>query len=166
MKVSIITATYNRPEKLSAIALPSLLNQTDKNFEWVVINDGANPQTREIIHTLSLDFPIVYLEIAHPSSGFGLCYARNLGIESATKDLISYLDDDNTCLALPHLSLNSKKLSRNAIGGKPLSPARPIGKSAMLMDGAALRDCTKCFPQPFRAIVIGKKFSTHFLLGV
>ncbi|MDF5724241.1 MAG: glycosyltransferase [Rhizonema sp. PD37] len=61
MKVSIITATYNRPEKLRAISLPSLMNQTDRDFEWVVINDGANPQTREIIHSLEADFPIVYL---------------------------------------------------------------------------------------------------------
>ncbi len=99
MKLSIITATYNRPEKLSAISLPSLMNQTDRDFEWVVINDGANPQTKEIIRSLEADFPIVYLEIAHPNSGFGLCHARNLGIETATGEMISYLDDDNSLQA-------------------------------------------------------------------
>jgi glycosyltransferase involved in cell wall biosynthesis len=99
MKVSIITATYNRAEKLSAIALPSLRNQTDRDFEWVVINDGSNLQTREIIRIVDADFPIVYLEIAHPNSGFGLCHARNLGIETATGELISYLDDDNSLQA-------------------------------------------------------------------
>ncbi|WP_143874362.1 glycosyltransferase [Nostoc sp. 'Peltigera malacea cyanobiont' DB3992] len=41
MKLSIITATYNRPEKLSTIAPKSLLNQTDHNFEWIIINDGG-----------------------------------------------------------------------------------------------------------------------------
>jgi len=96
MKISIITATYNRPQKLSTIALQSLLNQTDHDFEWVVINDGGNQQTREIVTTLQVPFPIVYEEIEHSSIGFGLCYARNTGLNIATGNLITYLDDDNS----------------------------------------------------------------------
>ncbi|NEU71852.1 glycosyltransferase [Hassallia byssoidea VB512170] len=57
MKISIITATYNRPSQLSAmarsaralaIALPSILNQIDNQFEWIIVNDGGDPETREI----------------------------------------------------------------------------------------------------------------------
>lgn len=96
MTISIITATYNRPHQLYNVAFNSLLNQTDHNFEWVVINDGCNQQTREIISTLQAPFPIVYAEIEHSHIGFGLCYARNAGLNVATGSLITYLDDDNS----------------------------------------------------------------------
>lgn len=96
MTISIITATYNRPDKLYNVAFKSLLNQTDHNFEWVVINDGCNQQTREIMSTLTAPFPIIYAEIEHSDIGFGLCYARNAGLNLATGSLIAYLDDDNS----------------------------------------------------------------------
>ncbi|QLE59614.1 glycosyltransferase family A protein [Nostoc sp. TCL26-01] len=96
MTISVITATYNRPQQLYTVAFNSLLNQTDHNFEWVVINDGCNQQTREMIATLQAPFPIAYVEIEHSSTGFGLCYARNAGLNLATGSLITYLDDDNS----------------------------------------------------------------------
>lgn len=37
-----------------------------------------------------------YLELSHLNNGFGLCYARNLGLRFASSNLITYLDDDNT----------------------------------------------------------------------
>ncbi|MBD2560546.1 glycosyltransferase family 2 protein [Nostoc linckia FACHB-391] len=86
--------------QLASTALPSIQSQTDRNFEWVVINDGANPDTKDIINSIKAraDFPISYIEMEHPdpSSGFGLCYARNLGLDAAGGDIVSYLDDDNS----------------------------------------------------------------------
>ncbi|MBR8833850.1 MAG: glycosyltransferase family 2 protein [Stigonema ocellatum SAG 48.90 = DSM 106950] len=96
MKLSIITATYNRPEQLNAIALPSLINQTDCNFEWVVVNDGGNPETREIVSNLKTNFSLKCVEIKHSSTGFGLSSARNAGLDRASCELITYLDDDNS----------------------------------------------------------------------
>lgn len=96
MKLSIITATYNRPDKLKTTAIPSLLNQSDCDFEWVVVNDGANPHTKAIVERLDVPFSINYVEIKHHETGFGLCHARNAGIEAAMGDLISYIDDDNS----------------------------------------------------------------------
>ena len=48
MKLSLITGTRERANTLASCALPSVLMQTDCQFEWIVINDGADPQTREI----------------------------------------------------------------------------------------------------------------------
>lgn len=100
MNISIVTATYNRPTQLASTALASIQNQSERNFELVVVNDGANPNTKEIVTRFkaSADFPVRYVEMEHPhpSSGFGLCYARNLGIDVATGDLVTYLDDDNS----------------------------------------------------------------------
>jgi len=80
---------------LNAIALPSLINQTDCNFEWVVVNDGGNPETREIVSNLKTNFSLLCVEIKHSSTGFGLSRARNAGLEAASCELITYLDDDN-----------------------------------------------------------------------
>lgn len=86
--------------QLASTALPSIQSQTDRNFEWIVINDGANPDTKDIMSSIKAraDFPITYIEMEHPllSSGFGLCYARNLGLDAAGGDIVSYLDDDNS----------------------------------------------------------------------
>jgi glycosyltransferase involved in cell wall biosynthesis len=48
MKLSLITATYFRAELFSRRALPSVLEQTDLGFEWIVINDGADPETKNL----------------------------------------------------------------------------------------------------------------------
>ncbi len=93
--ISIITATHHRPDLLRAIALPSLLNQTFLDFEWVVINDGRDLTTRDLLTHSSFPFRTRYIEIDHPQDGFGLCMARNLGIDNAHDDLVCYLDDDN-----------------------------------------------------------------------
>lgn len=71
------------------------MNQTDQNFEWVLINDGKDDATRNLAKQINQIFPLVYLEMEHPSSGFGLCHGRNLGLSVASGDLIAYLDDDN-----------------------------------------------------------------------
>jgi glycosyltransferase involved in cell wall biosynthesis len=94
--ISIITATYDRSTILKKKAIPSLLQQTDQDFEWVVVNDGSDLQTRQVVERLQTNFPIVYREIAHPEQGFGLAYGRNCGLEAATGDIVCYLDDDNS----------------------------------------------------------------------
>jgi glycosyltransferase involved in cell wall biosynthesis len=94
--ISIITATHDRSHTLQNKAIPSLLQQTDQDFEWVVVNDGADPQTYQIVERLQTNFPIVYREIEHPEQGFGLAYGRNCGLEAATGDIVCYLDDDNS----------------------------------------------------------------------
>ncbi|PSB14754.1 glycosyltransferase family 2 protein [Phormidesmis priestleyi ULC007] len=95
MKLSLITATYFRSELLRDRALPSVLNHSDCEFEWIVVNDGRDAQTRELIQSLQLNCSLVYLELEHPSAGFGLCHARNLGLSVATGEWVAYLDDDN-----------------------------------------------------------------------
>lgn len=97
MKLSLITATHHRVDKFATVALPSVLAQTDRSFEWVVVNDGRDEKTRYLISEVKskTDITITYLEMNHPELGFGLCHARNLGLEAASGDFVAYLDDDN-----------------------------------------------------------------------
>lgn len=93
--LSIVTATYDRASLLATITLPSLQAQTDCNFEWIVVNDGCDFATRDLITQTHLPCSVRYLEMPHPNFGFGLCHARNFGLATATGDLVAYLDDDN-----------------------------------------------------------------------
>jgi glycosyltransferase involved in cell wall biosynthesis len=91
MKLSIITATHRRPDKLRARCLSSIASQTRSDFEWVVINDGSDPETRQVVETAPRDLDVRYIEMPHR----GLVASRNLGLDEAKGDLISFLDDDN-----------------------------------------------------------------------
>jgi glycosyltransferase involved in cell wall biosynthesis len=95
MKLSIITVTHWRPEILSKKALVSIFSQTDQDFEWIVINDGADPTTSTLIQNLDPDFTVIYQDMPHPVSGFGLAHGRNLGLSLASGEIVTYLDDDN-----------------------------------------------------------------------
>jgi glycosyltransferase involved in cell wall biosynthesis len=94
-KLSIITATHYRAGLLAERSIPSILKQTDKEFEWVVVNDGPDPKTRELVKNLKAECTIVYQEMEHPREGFGLCHGRNLGLSVASGEIVAYLDDDN-----------------------------------------------------------------------
>ncbi len=90
--LSLVTATHKRPDKLKQVLLPSILAQTKKDFEWVVINDGGDRETKEIITTTNTLIEIKYLETTH----IGLCAARNLGLKNVTGDFVGFIDDDNS----------------------------------------------------------------------
>lgn len=49
MKLTVITATHKRAEKLASVAKPSILAQTVKSFEWIIVNDGRDIATRYLI---------------------------------------------------------------------------------------------------------------------
>jgi glycosyltransferase involved in cell wall biosynthesis len=88
--VSVIVPTYNRPELLDR-ALRSILGQTLRGFEIVVINDGG-PDLRAVLAELQHGQALRYL--VHPSNK-GLAAARNTGMREARGKYIAYLDDDD-----------------------------------------------------------------------
>jgi glycosyltransferase involved in cell wall biosynthesis len=93
-KLSIITVTRTRPHLLLN-AIESLRSQTCQDFEWIVVNDGVDIATRNLVHNHPLLF-YTYLEMAHPAKGFGLSIGRNRGLVVAEGEIVTYLDDDNT----------------------------------------------------------------------
>lgn len=58
--VSIVTPTYNRGYLLDN-CYKSLQNQTDKRFEWIIIDDGSTDDTRERVTEYHPDFPLKYV---------------------------------------------------------------------------------------------------------
>jgi glycosyltransferase involved in cell wall biosynthesis/SAM-dependent methyltransferase/Flp pilus assembly protein TadD len=88
--VSVIVPTYNRPELLKE-ALGSILAQTFRDFEIIVVNDGGD-DVQPIITPLNQDGCIT--SIRHGRNR-GLAAARNSGAAVARGKYIAYLDDDD-----------------------------------------------------------------------
>ncbi|GEM_PF-727315 len=89
-KVSVIVPTFNRLDRLP-VALKSILAQTFRDFEIVVVNDAGEDVT-DVVSALQHDGRIRV--ITHPENK-GLAAARNTGIQAARGKYIAYLDDDD-----------------------------------------------------------------------
>lgn len=87
--ISIIMATYNRGKSIER-AIISALNQSFKNFELIIIDDGSSDNTKEIIESIK-DSRITYY---YKNNG-GQSSARNYGIKRAKGKYIMFLDDDD-----------------------------------------------------------------------
>ena len=91
--VSAIIPTYHRPELVQR-AIRSALRQTYANLEVVVVIDGPEPGTAEIL--ASLREP--RLRVIELEKNRGLSGARNAGIEAARGEWVGLLDDDDEWL--------------------------------------------------------------------
>jgi len=93
--VSVIIPTYNRADFL-ATSIGSVLNQTFKNLELIVVDDGSTDNTKEIVERISArDSRIKY--IWQENSGD---YVRpiNKGLKYAHGRFIAFLDSDDEWL--------------------------------------------------------------------
>lgn len=88
-KISLIVPVYNTSKYLRK-CLDSLITQTYKNIEIIVINDGSIDNSEEIIK-LYRDKRLKY--ISKKNEGIGK--TRNLGIENATGNYIAFVDSDD-----------------------------------------------------------------------
>lgn len=87
-KVSICIPTYNRKDYLQE-TLESVLAQTYKNYEIVIVDDGSTDGTEEMIKNLG--YPVTY----HWQENAGDAAARNKLIELAKGEYISFIDSDD-----------------------------------------------------------------------
>ena len=49
MLISILTPTFNRSNLLN-ILYESLNRQSFKDFEWIIVDDGSNDDTKDVVH--------------------------------------------------------------------------------------------------------------------
>jgi len=88
--ISVVIPTHNRPDYLKK-AIKTVLNQTYKNFEIIVVDDASTTNTIEVINSFN-DNRIIYLK---NDKQCGAPKSRNNGIEKAKGDYIAFLDDDD-----------------------------------------------------------------------
>jgi len=107
-KVSIIVATYNRPDAL-VFVLRALADQRSANFEVVVADDGSGPETKAAIEHLASDLPYPLLHVWQPDEGFRLAAIRNRAAAKATGDYFAFIDGD--CLPLPDFVTRQRQMA-------------------------------------------------------
>lgn len=91
MLVSVVIPTYNSSLSLTH-ALKSVVGQTYKEFEIIVIDDGSIDNTEEVVR--NFPFPILYLKVPNG----GPAKARNIGIKNSQGDFVAFLDADDLWL--------------------------------------------------------------------
>lgn len=89
--VSVIIPTYNRANDLQR-CLESLINQSYKNFEVLVCDDGSTDHTEEIVKKFESKLTIQYIKDVNFG---GPAKPRNNGIKKAKGNVIAFLDSDD-----------------------------------------------------------------------
>lgn len=91
-KISIIIPIYN-VEKYLDYCLKSIIEQTYKNLEIILINDGSTDNSLEICYKYKkIDKRIILID----NKNHGVSYSRNKGIDVATGKYIVFVDSDDT----------------------------------------------------------------------
>ena len=91
-KVSIIIPVYNA-EKFIEKGIKSVLSQTYKNIELILINDGSRDNSLNIIKKWENEYPNIIKVFDQKNMGVGK--TRNKGIEVSTGDYITFIDADD-----------------------------------------------------------------------
>jgi len=91
MKVSVIIPAKNE-EKSIASTIQSCLDQTEKPFEIIVVNDGSTDKTKDFVEMMRIRNP--ELKLINFDKGHSAAFARNEGAKIATGDVLVFLDAD------------------------------------------------------------------------
>lgn len=89
-KISVIVPVYNC-EKYISKCIESILNQTFKDLELILVDDGSSDKSYEICSSFSQDSRV---KLVRQENG-GVSKARNLGIEMSKGDFITFVDSDD-----------------------------------------------------------------------
>lgn len=87
---SVVITTKDRNDFLQR-SVESVINSTARASEIIIVNDGGNVLTKNMIDDAT-DIPFI---IINNKKSMGANYSRNIGVSSATTELIFLLDDDD-----------------------------------------------------------------------
>ena len=91
--ITIFTPTYNRMSTLPRL-YESICKQTDKNFEWLIIDDGSTDETKVLFDSwkkIKTDFPLRYYRVDNG----GKARAINKALELAKGKYFFIVDSDD-----------------------------------------------------------------------
>ena len=91
--ISVVMSAYNGEKWLNE-AVDSILNQTFKDFEFIIINDGSNDRTYEILNS----YNDKRLRIINHKSNRGLITRLNEGLDQSNGKYIARMDADDISL--------------------------------------------------------------------
>lgn len=91
LPISVVIPTYNRAHCLGS-AINSVITQTYKDFEIIVVDDGSTDNTKEVVQPYLSDIKYICQE------NKGVSAARNKGIMAAKGTWVAFLDSDDEWL--------------------------------------------------------------------
>lgn len=91
-EISVILPVYNSGQYVGR-AIQSVLNQTFRNFELIIVDDGSSDNSVSIIKQFSDPRIRLYLN----KENFGLSNARNLGVAVSNAPILAQFDSDGIC---------------------------------------------------------------------
>ena len=94
MKISIVTITHNRAHLIGE-TIQSILNQTHRDFEHIIIDDGSTDDTQKVVECFN-DSRIHYFKYPKTEKRSVL---RNHGFRRATGELVAVIDSDDLWVA-------------------------------------------------------------------
>ena len=92
--ISVIMPLYNN-EKYVIEAIQSVINQTYKEWELLIINDASTDNSKNVVQKFlhqKKDNRIIFIDLKENK---GVSFARNLGIKKSKGEYISFLDSDD-----------------------------------------------------------------------
>lgn len=92
--ITVILPTFNRGDLLTR-SVESVLSQTYKNFELLIIDDGSSDHTDQVIKQWS-DHRVRYIQLPY---NHGQAAARNIGIAMTETRCVAFQDSDDTWVA-------------------------------------------------------------------
>ena len=91
-KITILTPSYNRGKMLDKL-YKSLCQQGNKDFDWLIVDDGSTDNTRQLIDTW-VEEALVSIQYMYKENG-GKHTALNLGISMIESELTFIVDSDD-----------------------------------------------------------------------
>lgn len=91
-QLTVFTPTYNRAELLPR-AYGALLRQTNKDFVWLIVDDGSTDDTENLVKLWQQENKIVIFYFKKENGGLHTAY--NLGIEKTDTELFVCIDSDD-----------------------------------------------------------------------
>ena len=93
MKISVYITSYNKIQYIEQ-SINSVLSQTLKPFEIVIIDDASQDGSREIIQSYASQYPDLIFPVFNEKN-IGIARCRNKALSLITGDLVTFLDGDD-----------------------------------------------------------------------
>lgn len=127
-KFTVFTPTYNRAHHIGFL-YESLVRQTYKDFEWLIVDDGSTDDTKELVQSYVTEDKIT-IRYIYKNNG-GKHTAINLGLQQAEGELFFIVDSDDVLTedALQTLHNKEQHLSANVVGLVGMRGFKQSGKA-------------------------------------